>query len=62
MAHQPNSIIKKDAKVVQFLKSECERTGSGLETLNEVFRGLLTVHNRHLKSFTDALQEGGNGY
>lgn len=47
--------IQKDARVLQFLKSECQRTGAGSATLQQVFTGLLSVHNRHLVSFADAL-------
>ena len=58
---QPRHIVKKDAEILQFLKSECERTGAGNTTLEEVFRGLLSVHNRHLSSFADAIREAANG-
>ena len=49
-------IIKKDARILQFLKRECKRHGTGEATLNKVFTGLLSVHNRHLPAFADALK------
>lgn len=52
--------IQKDARVLQFLKHECTRTRSGSATLQQVFTGLLSVHNRHLVSFADALAREAN--
>ena len=49
-------IINKDARIVQFLKRECNRSGAGHEALQAVFVGLLSVHNRNLPAFADALQ------
>ena len=50
-------IIKKDARILQFLKRECQRNGTGEATLQAVFTGLLSVHNRHLLELADALKE-----
>ena len=55
-------IIKKDARILQFLKRECQRNGTGEATLNKVFTGLLSVHNRHLPAFADALETEGEPY
>ena len=56
------SDIRRDAKILQYLKRECHRTGGGGPTLQKVFTGLLSVHNRNLTEFADALQlEGENG-
>ena len=48
--------INQDARILQFLKRECQRNGTGEATLNKVFTGLLSVHNRHLPAFADALK------
>jgi hypothetical protein len=57
LPHQKSKLtIQKDARVVQFLKQECKRSGAGAPTLEEVFRGLLSVHNRQLTAFADALK------
>lgn len=45
-----------DARTLQFLKDEVNRHDSGALTLTKVFRGLLSVHNRHLEIFADALK------
>lgn len=52
-------LIRRDAKVLQLLKLECQRTGRGEVTLQEVFKGLLSVHNRNLIPFAEALQREG---
>lgn len=52
--------IQTDARVLQYLKQECNRTGAGSATLQQVFTGLLSVHNRQLISFADALAREAN--
>lgn len=53
----PTNSINRDAKVLQLLKAECNKRGAGHATLIEVFRGLLSVHNRNLISFSEALKK-----
>lgn len=52
-----DSTVKKDAKIIQFLKRECQRTGTGAVTLQAVFKGLLSVHNRNLIQFAEAIRD-----
>ncbi len=49
--------LRQDARILQFLKRECQRNGTGAETLQQVFSGMLSVHNRNLQMFADALKE-----
>jgi hypothetical protein len=49
------SKVNQDARVLQVLKQECNQSGNGSETLSKVFTGLLSVHNRNLIDFTNAL-------
>ena len=53
-------IIKTDARVLHFLKGECQRSGAGMEALQAVFVGLMSVHNKHLLELADALNRTGN--
>lgn len=55
LVYQPVK-INQDAKILQFLKLECVNNGMGSDTLCKVFTGLLSVHNRHLPAFADALK------
>lgn len=47
--------LTKDARVLHFLQSELERTGTGSATLQQVFCGLLSILNRHIIDFANAL-------
>jgi hypothetical protein len=51
--------VKQDAKILQFLKRECQQNLTGEATLQAVFTGLLSVHNRHLLELADALSKEG---
>jgi hypothetical protein len=48
--------IRQDARILQHLKRECRRNGTGAITLERVFQGLLSVHDKHLQSLSEALK------
>ncbi|CAN5296760.1 hypothetical protein BH23BAC3_BH23BAC3_35020 [soil metagenome] len=51
-----NSIaVRQDAKTLQFLKTECNRT-AGRAALQVVFSGLPVVHEANLSEFSKALK------
>ena len=58
-AQKSKSVIRRDAKTLQYLKKECHRTGRGGPTLQKVFTGLLSVHNKNLTAFAEALEQEG---
>lgn len=53
--------IKQDAKILQFLKHECQNTGTGAVALRAVFAGLLEVHDVNVEVFADAIREADDG-